>query len=360
MEVVFYNESTSILNQQTEIFHAYVLSLFADTVRLHCHNSSLYNLYSGNHQWSDQKIKELFGLFEEHTHNELKLKHDQVEMILTNTSRMKKIAHKNSKINRLLYQSLEMKRKLKELLEVAIEDVLTENRVFGLQAVIDKEVVTMEDMLSKIPDKNENIYIHELLSAFRDTKGYQVFGTSVLNTFRIMKQSAARSKWWPHWYKNGFDAFSIDLLNLPLVCDLTADQLLYLREQLYPQAGEFRNQLDIFRNDISEMPFSAENFSRIIELFQQRIGSLCSELQQQIDQQLHIQFLRNNYRDYSLKLLLIISPIYKLIDYYSKTGIVPLEVSETVKRNLNKEMDLNGCSVFFNVTITTNAVPGNK
>jgi hypothetical protein len=354
MEVTFYNESKSSLIHELEIYHAFVSSLFADTIHLRCHNSTLYNLHKGNHQWSDQKLWELFDLFEKHTHGELGLKREQIEIILTNMSKLRKIRHKNKTDNRLIDQGLGFKKKLKELFEKFLEDVLTDNRVFGLQSVIDKKIVRVYDKLSAVPDKHENTYIRELGAVFNDKNTYQVYGESVLKIYWMLKFNLAGSKWLPGWIKRRFDSIAVEILNFPLICDLAADQLLYLREQLYPEFGEIKNQLDQFRQAIAGLKFQPEHFKRIAGLFNQHIGNLRQPLQQKVDQQLYIQFMRNNYKDYGLKLFLVIAPVSKMIEYYYKTGIVPIEVNEALKRNLRREMDLSRCDVFFHVSVTSN------
>jgi hypothetical protein len=354
METVFYNETNSRLLHPLEIYHAFVLSIFADSVHLHCHNSTLYNLHLGDHHWSDQKLRELYDMFEKHSKGELEIERSQLELILTNMSKLNRIKHKNKTEIGLLHQGSGFKKNLIELLDMLLEEMLAENRVFGLQSVINKKAVIMSNKLSVCPDKHENIYIRELGNVFVKTKIYQVVGESVYKVFRMLDFKAAQSKLLPRWIKNTFDTFAIDILNFPLVCDLAPDQLLYLREQLHPEFGEFRNRLDQFRESISGMQYSPENLKKITDLFNQGIGSLRMDLQQKVDQQLYIQFMRNNYKDYGLKLILVVAPVSKMIDYYYKTGIVPVEVTEALKRNLSKETDLNRCDLFLHVTLTEN------
>lgn len=354
MEVAFYNESNSSLHQEVEIYHAFVFSLIADSIHLHCHNSTLYNLHVGNHQWSDQKLRELFELFQEYTQGELELERDKMETILTNMSKLKKIKHKNKTENRLIDQGIGFKKKLKEMFEILLKNILTDNRMFGLQSVIDSNIVKVHDKLSVCPDKHENKYIQELVNVFRDNKLYQVFGDSVLSTFRMLRFKSACSKWLPGWIKRRYNSIGIEILNLPLICELDPDQLLYLRQQLYPEFGEFKNQLNRFREAISTLQFRYADFTRITDLFNQHIANLRQSLQLKIDQQLHIQFMRNNFGDFGLKLFLVIAPVSKMIEYYNKSGIVPNEVSDAIRRSLEREMDLNRCDVFFHVTIISN------
>jgi hypothetical protein len=170
----------------------------------------------------------------------------------------------------------------------------------------------------------------------------------------------ARSKWLPGWIKRRIDSIAVEIINFPLICLLAADQLLYLREQLYPEFDEFKNQLDQFRQAIAGLQFHPENFGRIVTLFHQHIGNLRQPLQQKIDQQLHIQFMRNNSKDFGMKLFLVIAPVSKMIEYYYKTGIVSPEATEALKRSLGREMDLKRCELFFYVQITSRINGGRK
>lgn len=360
MEVTFYNESNSSLLHEAEIYHAFVFSLFADTIHLHCHNSTLYNLHAGNHQWSDQKLKELNSLFVKHNKDRLEIMQTDIDMILSNMSTIKRIKHKNKTENRLMLQGSELRKKLKELFEADLQNILTENRMFGLQSVIDKKIVKVYDKLSACPDKHENIYIRELGNVFNNKKIYQVYGESVFNIFGLFKFKLARSKWLPGWIKRRIDSIAVEIINFPLICLLAADQLLYLREQLYPEFDEFKNQLDQFRQAIAGLQFHPENFGRIVTLFHQHIGNLRQPLQQKIDQQLHIQFMRNNSKDFGMKLFLVIAPVSKMIEYYYKTGIVSPEATEALKRSLGREMDLKRCELFFYVQITSRINGGRK
>ncbi|MBM3435640.1 MAG: hypothetical protein FJY07_05415 [Bacteroidetes bacterium] len=360
MEVAFYNESKSSLLREIEIYHAFVFSLFADTIYLRCHNSTLYNLHTGDHHWSDQKLRELFDLFENHAKDKPPIERSQIELILTSMAKLNKIKHKNKTEIGLLQQGIGFKKTLKDYLEISLEEMLADNRVLGLQSVIGKKVVLMNEMLSICPDKQENLYIREFLNVFRNNKDYQVFGESVYNIFRMLAFNAAQSKLLPRWVKKRFDSIAVEILDFPLVSELSPEQLLYLREQLFPEFGEFRNRLNEFRKAINGIKFTAENFTVVAELFHQQLGRLRHDLQQKVDQQLYIQFVRNNFKDFGLKLFIVIAPVSKMIDYYSKTGIVKPEVTEAVKRNVSREMDLNRCDLYFYVSPTDNLKRRNK
>lgn len=360
MDAAFYNHTKSYLDPSVEIYHAYVLSLFCDTVYLLCRNSSIYNLLKGSNEWNDRVLQALFSNFEQNNPGKFGMCSEDLNNMIRHISETKRIRNKSKIDFNLLQKGSQLKKTLKEVFEADLKDFLAVNRVFGLQSLIDKEVVKMWDMLSIYKDKNHNLYIREIRDIFMKYEEYQVFGMSALQIFKVLEVNNSQTINIPHLLEKEYDVMAFEFLQFPLLSELNPDQLHYLREQLYPEFDEFRKKADKFRDEIADIRFEPENFKQITKLFQERIGCLQTGLQHKIDEQLFIQFARNLLPEFGLKLLLVIAPVNKMIDYFHKTRIIPMEDCEAARRNLDREMDLNQCNLFFYVEISDKTLNSKK
>ena len=353
MEVAFYNETMSPLNQDVEIYHAFVFSLFADKIFLMCHNSTWYHLLNQKDKWNDNMIKALYQYFETAHDGKYGLHYENFDEVFSCMAMAKKLKQKSRNDFNIVQTGSLLKKNMKEIFVVNLEEVLQNRRVFGLQKLIDNDVVKMYSMLSIINSERYNLYIKEIREMFMEMDDYLIFGETVKVIYKLLTPDQARTMLLPNRIKEKFDVISIELLDLPLLSDIGPDHIYYLRGQLYPEFAEFRKRMDIFRDEITEMRFEPVNFKRLVELYRQHIGCLLAPLQSKIEQQLFVQLTRNLYRGFGFKLNLGITSVSCMIDYFPKSGIVPVDVADAARRMLDRETDLSRSELFFYIDFYT-------
>ena len=353
MEVAFYNETKSILNQQVEIYPAYVFSLFADQVNLMCYNSTMYNLLNLQDKWDDKMIRVLYDHFETAYEGKYALHYSKIDQVFAGLSIAKKMKRKSKLEFNVLNTGNLLKKSMKEIFTDNLKEILYDHGVLGLQKLIDNEIVRMYNLLSLVNSDPDTMYIKEIRDMFMKYDDYLLFGETVKAIYHILPVDRSLNIV-PALENNDKPAIiSVELFDFPVLSNIGSDLVYYLRQQLYPEFAGFRKQLDIFRDDLSEIHFESKNFNTIIQLFQKQISYLLTPLQQKTDEQLFIQHARNLYKDMGFKLQLGITDISSMIGYFPKTGIVSDEVAEASKRILNRETDINRTELFFYINFYT-------
>lgn len=353
MEIAFYNETISPINQEVEIYHAFVLSLFADKVFLLCHNSTMYNLLKMKDKWDDKAIKDLHEYFEHAHGGQYGLHYNEIDQVFAGLSMAKKLKQKSKNEFNLLHTGSMLKKTMKDIFVDNLNDVLYKRRVLGLQKLIDTDVIKMYTMLSIVRPEHFNLYIKEIRDMFMEFDDYQVFAESVKAIYNLLTPERVQSGMKPDEANDKPDIISVELLDFPLLTDIGPDHIYYLRSQLFPEFAEFRKQMDLFREELSNIQFLPENFKTITGLYQQHIGNLLPAIQEKIEQQLFIQLTRNTYQNFGLKLNMGIASVSAMIDYFPHSGIVPPEVADAARRILDRETDLSRSELFFYIDFVT-------
>lgn len=353
MEVAFYNETISPINQEVEIYHAFVFSLFADKIFLLCHNSTMCNLLEMKDKWDDKTLKDLHDYFEYAHGGRYGLHYNEIDKVFAGLSMAKKLKQKSKSEFNILHTGSLLKKTMKDIFVDNLNDILYTRRVLGLQKLIDNEVIMMYTMLSTVRSEHFNMYIKEIRDMFMEFDDYQVFAESVKAIYKLLTPEQLQAGTVPDDTYDKPEVISIELLDFPLLSDIGPDHIYYLRTQLFPKFADFRKQLDLFRDEISNIQFLPEHFEKMIGLFQQQIGKLLPSIQEVIEQQLFIQLTRKLYMDFGFKLNMCIASVSAMIDYFPQSGIVPQSIADAARRMLNRETDLSRSELFFYIDFYT-------
>lgn len=353
MEVAFYNETLSRLNLEVEIYHAFVFSLFADKIYLRCHNSTWYQLVKQKDRWNDTMFMALYEYFENAHSGKYALHYKDFDQVYAELKRAKKFKQKTKDEFHFVQTGNLLKKNMKDIFVDNLNDILHGRRVHGLQKLVDNDVIKMYSLLSNFNSGQYNLYIKEIRDIFMEFDDYQVFAESVKAIYKLLKPEQLQAGTVPDDTYDKPEVISIELLDFPLLSDIGPEHIYYLRSQLFPKFADFRKQLDLFRDEISNIQFLPENFEKMIGLFQQQIGKLLPSIQEVIEQQLFIQLTRKLYMDFGFKLNMCIASVSAMIDYFPQSGIVPQSIADAARRMLNRETDLNRSELFFYIDFYT-------
>jgi hypothetical protein len=353
MEVAFYNETKSLLNQHIEIYHAFVFALIADKINLMCHNSTWYHILRLKDKWDDRILTELHDYFENAYEGKYGLHYSEIDRVFEDISMVKKMKRKSKLDFRMLQSGTLLKKNMKEIFADNLHDILCECRVTGLQNLIDNEIVNMFSMISCVNAEQFNLYVQEIRDMFMEIEDYLILGETIKLFYNILTVEQLPPEQLLQSTNDKGYIISVELFDFPLLCDISPDHIYYLRKQLYPEFDEFRKKMDLLRDELFTIRFEPENFKIISELYKKNLGCLLTPLQQKIEQELFIQLTRNLYKDLGFKLNLGITNVSNMIDYFPKSGIVPTELAEASKRILNREINVSRCELFFYIDLYT-------
>lgn len=351
MEVIYYNEINSFISQAMETSSAYTFSLFADKVNMLGMNSTWYAILQTKEKWDDTYLKTLNYIFNNCFDGKYGL-HFEVDQAFRELSSVKKVRNKSKDNLNYLGAGSKLKKGLKDYYATTLEEILGDNRVPGLQKLIDTGVLRMLYSITIVSKHRFEGYIGELREAFIETDDYLIFGELTKIIFRVSLYDLLEHKFPPA--KEKTEVLLFELLDFPLLEELKTEEIYYLREKIFPHFADFRHQTDLFREEIVNLRFEEGNFERIGDNFLKRISGLLPSLQEIIDQQIFVQRSRKMFRTLSFKLYLGISSISSMIDYFPRSGIIPFPVSEAIKRVIGRETDSGCCEMFFHLDFIPN------
>lgn len=143
------------------------------------------------------------------------------------------------------------------------------------------------------------------------------------------------------------DFIKIPLWRFPPNVLTTYEQLKYTRDSLKPTFEPFNNKLKELSAQLFDINFEPGNIHKMKQLCREALLSFVSPIQTSINESLYMAKMINNFpEDSYLKFCLGIAPVHTLINYYEKNTIVESYVTNEIKEQIARHINMNATYVF--------------
>jgi len=216
---------------------------------------------------------------------------------------------------------------------------LVNNNLFELIQFSEEDILKLSTLNYFEEEGKENLYIQELIGDINNCQNMFCLEQGIEKLFRYQPLETIND--------SGYNFIKIPLWDFPSFAEITYDKMNYAREQLKPALVPFKKQLIELNEKLSEIYFTAENFTRITQLYTESINPLIAPVQTQIDESLYLMQQKSKYPDKPhVKFCLGLAPTLLLIDYYEKNDVLIPYVASEIKQQLSRQIDLNRTCVF--------------
>ncbi len=148
------------------------------------------------------------------------------------------------------------------------------------------------------------------------------------------------------------DFIKIPMWKLPLLKNMTHQQLKYTRQDLQPKLLDFQKQLNELYEDLVNINYSSDNFDQIVQLCNQKLSHHIEPTQKTIDASLYISQHKNmNPADHGLYFNIGITSAATIVNYFEKGNIIEPYVATEIKQQVKRYMDLNSTFMFVYYTV---------
>ena len=138
------------------------------------------------------------------------------------------------------------------------------------------------------------------------------------------------------------------LFEFPPLHGLSYEQMDYTRNKLSESFRPFKQQIEAFEVFLKTITFEKKNHEQIAAWFSEHIFPLLETIQQEINNDLYIrQALQSSPPSAKIKVLLGITSLKGMVDYYEKSEITKPYVADTIRRNMEREADISTSGLFF-------------